>query len=1143
MLYDIINSYLMRSDFFRAVEADLLSGTRAQYYHLNQSSRAVLAAHLHRRTGKNVLLISQDDIIAEDLWDDLCVLLGREHAFYLPDYEILPYEERSPHYSIRATRMECILHALQGDKGVYSLSIRTLARYLPPRENLSRHIRIIRQGMEYPPEDLIRDLANMGYEIDYQVSKVFQAAKRGGIVDVWSPPLQKPARLEYYGDEIVSIRHFSATTQRSEPGELGWLSLIPARELSLDDVMSSSPIISRIRETGYFEGIENYYSLLIPELACFADYFDADDRIILWNNYPYIAEEHEQLLEQCLSGFKKEKKNRGKAKIATPDKILADEQYIMHLLNSSVNHFVSQSEFILSVKAEPRRAPVSGATVINADLGVLSQRLRENEEQGIYSLMLFDNPSQSKRMRELLVDYAQDPDHYLGVLHEGFFLEDGGLELFTDHEIFNRYKRKRYTPRYSPGEEIVDYENLKPGDYVVHIDHGIGVFEGLQIIRLDGQDVECLVLRYAGDDRVYVPTFQLQLLSKYIAEEGANPVLNKLGSAKWSHTRKKAEEQIELIAADIVKLYAERSNRPGIEHQPDTAWQAELEESFIYEDTVDQARATAEIKADMELPVPMERLLCGDVGFGKTEVAIRAAFKAVCSGYQVAVLVPTTLLAEQHYRVFRERMAQYPVRISMFSRFRSPAQVSRDLVAIAMGEIDIAIGTHRLLSADVRFRKLGLLIIDEEHRFGVRHKEKLRRLQSNVDTLYMSATPIPRTLNLALAKLKEISLMQTSPKERLPIRTIITPRDIEVIKDAIRREVDRGGQVFFIHNRVQTIETVAEELREAMPNVVFGVGHAQMPEHHLENVMDAFMNREYQVLISTTIVENGIDIPNANTILIDRADTFGLAQLYQMRGRVGRSNRRAYAYLLIPKSTTSDARHRLEALTQYDYLGAGFQVALRDLELRGAGTILGIKQSGVIQSIGFNYYNKLLGQAIEHAESGSTEPLRSAETVPLKPALKTEVDLYLPADYIDDDEERLRIYRRISEAESYESLDDMELELRDRFGKVPEKARWLLLWFRLKLLTTGADLQACQVRNQQISIEFRETSLPPKKLLLAFTSTLKYPFRFDVTKGLKLIIELEKHAHLDYMAQFEAAISVLRDYLRLVAEKDEGISS
>ena len=1130
MLFDKLEPYLRLSPFFNSLRARLDGTERFQYHHLNLSARALLAAWCFKNSGKNIVIISQDDIIAEDIWDDLCVLIGREHAFYLPDYEILPYEERSPHYSIRATRMESILKAISRESGVYSLSIRAMTRLLPPRDSIARHIRTLKQGMEYEPDQLIADLANMGYEVEYQVSKVFQVARRGGIVDVFSPPLQKPVRLEFYGDEIVSIRLFSAASQRSEPGELGTVTLIPARELALDEVLSSSPIISRVREKGYFEGIENYLSLLIPALETFPDYFPPDNRILIWNNYPYVAEEHEQLLEQCLTGYKKEKKNHSSAKLAKPESILVDEEYIHRLFGSCPNLFVSQSEFILPLTTTPVKSPISSAAAINADLGLLSEHLRSESEAGRNSILLFDNPSQSKRMRELLADFALDPEQHIGVLHEGFKLEDAGLELFTDHEIFNRYKRKRYTPRYSPGEEIVDYENLKPGDYVVHIDHGIGVFEGLQIIKLDGQDVECLVLRYLGDDRVYVPTFQLQLLSKYVAEEGANPTLSKLGSAKWSHTRQKAQEQIELIAADIVKLYAERSQRAGIPHKADSLWQTELEESFIYEDTADQARATAEIKTDMELPVPMERLLCGDVGFGKTEVAIRAAFKAVMSGYQVAVLVPTTLLAEQHYRVFRERTAQYPVRIAMFSRFRTSQQVNRDLVGITMGEIDIAIGTHRLLSADVRFRRLGLLIIDEEHRFGVRHKEKLRRLQSNVDTLYMSATPIPRTLNLALAKLKEISLMQTSPKERLPIRTIITPRDLEVIKDAIRREVDRGGQVFFIHNRVQTIETVAEELKSAMPSVSFGVGHAQMPEHHLENVMDAFLNREYQVLISTTIVENGIDIPNANTILIDRADTFGLAQLYQMRGRVGRSNRRAYAYLLIPKSTTQDAKHRLEALTQYDYLGAGFQVALRDLELRGAGTILGIKQSGVIQSIGFNYYNKLLGTAIDHAESGSTEPL-NLEPVTPKQVLKTEVDLYLPADYIDDDEERLRVYRRISELESPQALTELETELRDRFGPVPDKARWLLSWFKLKLLTQSAKLHSCQVRNERIIIEFKETEIPPKKLLLSLTESLAHPFRFDLTKGLKLIIELDKHAGLDYLGQFEEAIAILERYL------------
>lgn len=1125
MLNTVLSDILDSSEFLSGLTKLPIAGQTFQIYHLSQSARALVAAHLWRHLGKNMLIVSQDDIIAEDIWDDLCALIGKDKAHYLPDYEILPYEERSPHYSIRATRMESLLCALESDcPAIYSLSIRSFSRYLPSRNSLQRNILKLSKGMEYDPEKLMHDLQNMGYAIEYQVSKVYQAARRGGIIDVFSPPLTSPVRIEFWGDEIIGMRQFSISTQRSIPGEIKELTLIPARELCLNDIDSGSPVIAKVREKGFFEGIENYYALLTKELQLFADYFSPEERCIVWNNYIYIYEEYEALMEQTLAAYTKAAKHSSKAKLPPPSALMADDDVFQRLRLRSCNLYLSQSEFVLPFNTQNLRAPFEAQPAFDADLSVLGDCLIRNAGEGWRNILLFDNQSQAKRMQQSLG--TSDYEMHIGVLHEGFSIQDCRLNLWTDHEIFNRYKRKRYAPRYSPGESIVDYENLKPGDYVVHVDHGIGVFEGLKIIKLDGSDVECLVLRYAGDDRVYVPTFQLSLVSKYIAEEGANPVLNKLGSAKWSATKHRATQQIELIAADIVKLYAERSARIGIAHKPDSEWQQEMEEAFIYEDTPDQSRASREIKDDMEQSAPMERLLCGDVGFGKTEVAIRAAFKAVCSGYQVAVLAPTTLLVEQHWRVFKERLAQYPVRIGMFSRFRSPAMVTKDLVGVRSGDVDIAIGTHRLLSKDVRFNKLGLLIIDEEHRFGVRHKEKLRALQSNVDTLYMSATPIPRTLNMALAKLKEISLMQTSPKERLPIRTIITPRDMDVIKDAIRREIDRGGQVFFIHNRVQTIETVAEELRREMPKVRFGVGHAQMPEHHLEQVMDAFVSKEYQVLISTTIVENGIDIPNANTILIDRADTFGLAQLYQMRGRVGRSNRRAYAYLLIPKGTTTDAKNRLEALTQYDYLGAGFQVALRDLELRGAGTILGTKQSGIIQAIGFNYYNRILGNAIEAVEKGDTSSLYEEISPAARQKVRTEIDLYFPPGYIDDDEERLRIYRRLGELDKLEDIDEFEIELIDRFGEIPEQARWMLNYFKLSQLTKMHSLLNCHVRKDKLIMEYDPKKMPPKQDLLRFTSKISQPLRFDAGKNLKLIIELDSEQ--SYIEQFETAIEILK---------------
>ena len=1121
MLYQKIAAQLEQSAFFRGL-VPLAAGT--QIYHLSQSARALVAAHLWAKSAKNLILVSQDDIIAEDLWDDLVSLVGRENAFYLPDYEILPYEDRSPHYSIRATRMITLLNALSDAPAIYSLSIRSLLRLIPDKASLARHILTLKQGDSIDPEDLLRQLQNMGYEIEYQVSKVYQAARRGGILDVFSPPNQNPVRIEFWGDEIISIRNFSASTQRSLDADIKTVTLIPAREISLDDINSGSVIISQVREHGFFEGIENYYCLLTKNLSSFVDYFPPETRIMAFSNYSYIVEEMEALQEQTFSQYRKALKSRSKAKTPSPKQLILDEEAFFKLISSNDKIYLSQSEFIFPELTANVRAPFMAQPAFESDLGLVADTLRHKQESGWQHYLLFDNASQERRMRQTIAEDASFVSH-IGVLHEGFEIEDIKLGLWTDHEIFNRYKRKRYAPRFAPGETIVDYENLKPGDYVVHIDHGVGVFEGLKIIRLDGQDVECLVLRYANEDRVYVPTFQLSLVTKYVAEEGSAPVLNKLGSSKWQNTKHRATQEIELIAADLVKLYAMRNSRPGLTHKPDGAWQQELEESFIYEDTPDQKKASQEIKDDMEVPSPMERLLCGDVGYGKTEVAIRAAFKAVMSGYQVAVLAPTTLLVEQHFRVFRERLAQYPVRVAMLSRFRSKALITKDVQDIATGAVDIAIGTHRLLSRDVKFTRLGLLVIDEEHRFGVRHKDRLRSMQSNVDTLYMSATPIPRTLNMALAKLKEISLMQTSPKERLPIRTIITMRDMEVIKDAIRREVDRGGQVFFVHNRVQTIETIAFELRREMPDVSFMVGHAQMPEHHLEEVMKAFVDHEFQVLICTTIIENGIDIPNANTILIDRADTFGIAQLYQMRGRVGRSNRRAYAYLLIPKGSTQIAKQRLEALTQYDYLGAGFQVALRDLELRGAGTILGTKQSGIIQAIGFNYYNRLLGRAIEAVENGDTSVLYTEDNPATRQSIKTEIDLYLPAEYIDNDEERLRIYRRLGELSELSDVQEFETELQDRFGPVPDNARWMLLFFKMDLLSKARKLKNCTVKRGIMTIEYDASNTPPKAEILRFTGKISEPMRFEAAKSLKLIIELD--SELDSLQQFERAIEIL----------------
>ncbi|HHV36778.1 MAG TPA: transcription-repair coupling factor [Candidatus Cloacimonetes bacterium] len=1118
MLLEHIAPLLDKSPFFKELNR-LEPGT--QIHNLNQSARALLAAYYWQESQKSVILVSQDDIIAEELWEDLIALVGRNNAFYLPDYETLPYEERSPHYSIRATRLNSLIKSLDEKPAIYSLSIRSFMRLMPSKELLSKNVFTLKKGDSFEPDKLITKLFNMGYDVEYQATTVYQCAKRGGIVDLFSPANEDPVRLEFWGDEISSIRAYSAATQRSISGEINEILVVPAREIALDDIDSGSVIIAKVRDHGFFEGIENYFSLLTDQLCSFADYFPASERILLFSNYNYIKEEMLSVYEQTVNQYQKELKTEIKGKIPEPDRIVLDEAAFSRIRRQSRSYFLSQSEFIFPERKNSLRAPFTPQPPFEADIPLLSESIIASENDHI---LLFDNNSQAKRMREI-IDKAAEYSPHIGVIHQGFTITDVGLSIWTDHEIFNRYKRRKYSSRFAPGETIIDYDDLKPGDYVVHVDHGVGVFEGLKIIKLDGQDVECLIIRYANEDRVYVPTFQLSLVTKYVAEEGVAPTLNRIGSVKWQNTKKRVAQQIELIAADLVRLYAERSARPGISHKPDTGWQRDMEESFIYEDTPDQARASAEIKQNMERPSPMERLLCGDVGFGKTEVAIRAAFKAVNSGYQAAILAPTTLLAEQHYRVFKERLAQYPVHIAMLSRFRSKEMLKKDIADIKSGRVDIAIGTHRLLSKDISFPRLGLLVVDEEHRFGVRHKDRLRKLQSNVDTLYMSATPIPRTLNMALTKLKEISLMQTSPKERLPIRTIITPRDMQVIKDAIQRETDRGGQVFFVHNRVQTIDTIANELMREMPDISFAVGHAQMPEKALETVMKAFVNKEFQVLISTTIIENGIDIPNANTILIDRADNFGLAQLYQMRGRVGRSNRRAYAYLLIPKGTTAVARKRLEALTQYDYLGAGFQVALRDLELRGAGTILGTKQSGIIQAIGFNYYNRMLKRAIEAAESGEAFDIEHEDDPTMRRNIRSEIDLYFPEGYIDDDEERLRSYRRLAELSDLPEIADFEMELEDRFGALPENARWLMMYFKVDILAKQHELKTCTVKNNNLILEYYPDKMPPKEKILKLSSKISEPLSFDASRGLRVIVQLDKD--LEPIYQFERTIEIL----------------
>ncbi len=1124
MFYNSLEQYLDKSSFWHIFNEQLISNNKTLFYGLNKSTKAIVLARAFKKTEKNIIAVSADDRLAEELYDDLALLCGKDNAHFLPDFEVLPYEERSPHYSIRAQRIETLAAAVSGNPGIYSLSLRAFLRYITPAKMLSKTILKLEAGKEYDLDVLVSNLVSAGYNTEYQVAKVGDFARRGGLIDVFSPNHYSPYRIEFFGDEIVSIREFHVSSQRSTGNDVAEITILPSREISIQNIEADEKLWNKVHNSGFYEGIEVDIPLLFKTTENFHEYFDRNESIIFFDEYQYVNTYIKEMEDETVELWEKAKKT-GRILIPEPDKVFAGKSLVSKLFRNNKVFFICNSFQNFRAIQDKIESPYISQTNMHGDLSAFETNLNEKIEEDYTIFIQSDNKSQSKRMKELIPDLAHKIKFSLGVLHKGFIDQDTKLAVYTDHEIFSRYKKKKYQAKFSKNEALVDYESLNPGDYIVHINYGIGIYEGLVIQNIDGSEIECLSIAYAGGDKVYVPTYQLDLVSKYVSDEGFKPVIHKLGGKKWDQMKSRARKQIELVADDIVKLYAERKSRRGVAFEKDTVWQTEMEESFIYEDTPDQKRATNEIKADMESIVPMERLLCGDVGFGKTEVAIRAAFKAVVSGWQVVVLVPTTLLAEQHYYVFKERLAQYPVNIAMFSRFRSKANIDRDVVRIMKGEVDIAIGTHRLLSKDIQFNKLGLLIIDEEHRFGVRHKEKIRKIKSNVDTLYMSATPIPRTLGMALSKLKEISLIQTSPKARLPVRTIVVPYDEEVIKDAINREIDRGGQIFFLHNRVQTIDSVKRELRKLVPNASMEVAHGQMPEKQLESIMVAFSNHKFDVLIASTIIESGIDIPNANTIIINRADMFGLAQLYQLRGRVGRSNRRAYAYLVMPGKMNEQARKRLETLTEYDYLGAGYQIAMRDLELRGAGTMLGTKQSGVINSVGFNYYYKLLEQAVENMENNKPvwEEEKHEETV----RVRIETDNYFPEEYIKSESVRLKMYKRLLGLSEPEQFNDLEKELHDRFGEIPGPAQETINFYRLRCFSAKAGMKSCKLKNEQFIIEYDLKNLPPRKNIGLLMSKFTYPVKFETMKSLKIIYTLPADKNSSKVSIVAKAIEIL----------------
>jgi len=1029
------------------------------------SSPAVLIAALARRLPQRVFCVVAPTPADAERWlADLETLAGGAAALY-PQRESLGAEE--PHYEIAGERIETLERLLRGAVRI----LVTTARATAERTGVPGALGAMRLALEPGPAslgDIVGRLERMGYERVPTVTEVAQFSVRGGILDVYGFGMAAPARVEWWGDDVASLRSFDLDTQRS--GEaIERVTVLPVKT----------------EERGSEEGgwvRSSLMELLPTDTVLVVDEESAVEREVdrAWKDAAHHLDVARRL---------------GEDPPAREDLFVDPPRW-----RERLGKF---GRMAVGVAETEQRFPLAPPESVERDL----KRLRQLVAGAPATIILCDNEGQLERLEELLGEGRVTLA--VGALDGGFVLP--ALRVLTDHEIFRRARRLRRPRRYRSAVSAAAQRPLALGGYVVHLEHGIGIYRGLQTIAVgaEGGTLEVAVVEYEGGDRLNVPLYRIDQLEPYRTVGDADappPRLHRLGATTWQRQRDNTRAAIHLMAAELLDLYARRQLATGYSFPSDTPWQRELESAFLYEDTPDQRRASEEVKRDMERARPMDRLLVGDVGYGKTEVAVRAAFKAVQAGKQVVVLVPTTILAEQHGRTFRERLADYPVRNEVLSRFRSPKE-TRDVVArIVRGEVDIVIGTHRLLSRDVAFKDLGLLVVDEEHRFGVRHKERLKALKLVVDVLTLTATPIPRTLHLSLAGLRDLTLLETPPKDRSPVLTFVEPWDDALLEEAMARELDRGGQVYFVHNRIETIATIAGRVQALAPRARVAVAHGQMREADLEQVMARFVRGEVDVLLSTMIVESGLDVPNANTMIVDRADRLGLAQLYQLRGRVGRSHRRAYCYLLVPDQVDAAAEERLRVLEHHTDLGSGYRIALRDLELRGAGNLLGGEQSGHVQAVGFDMYLRWLEETVRALKREPGGGAARREWSP--PDVTLDAPAHLPETYVADDEAKLDLYRRLARAEQPCEIQPVREELRDRFGPLPPEAERLLLVAELRALGAQAGLETVLIKGDEARLTFRRDASP--RLTGLQIALERVQFEADVRRAVPLSLRLRR---------------------------------
>ena len=1080
---------------------------------LEGSSAAYLATAINRQLSRPVVLIAASAKLADQRRAEIeCFNTETDDPVVsFPAYNLSPFKFMAYHNETAARRVKG-LYGLVAGTGP-QITVTTAAAFrqrLIPKTVLADFAELIIAEEEIDPEGLIAKLVAGGYTRTVVVEEPGDFCVRGGIIDVFCPMYENPLRIELFGDFAETVRFFSAASQRSL-NQVNEAVILPAKEVTLekerlDEIVNRMreqaidldlppaavrDMVQRIREQGVFPGIENLTPLIYPRLDTLFDYL-AKGTVIIAENPSELAQAADRNAQQAHINY--EKALAEQRLCVPPESLFLDWREIERALVANQAVFLST----VALTGSEKGPAIEAKTKDNSDLALAMVQARKGEnpalplvewvgtqtEAGRTTVMICETDRQAGRLASILAPHRIDVDRgqpfplsqrptgvfiCKGRLSSGFVWPSDNLAVVTEIEIFGSRAKRSSRPAKRVHSELLTFSELKQGELVVHTEHGIGRYEGLVKLSLEGTVNDFLLIVYRDDDRLYLPVDRMGLIQKYMGVEGTFPTLDKMGGRSWEKAKEKVRKSAEKIAGELLKIYAQRKVNAGHGYGQSDSHFNEFVADFAYEETPDQQRAIDDVLADMRDSNPMDRLVCGDVGYGKTEVALRAAFLAVSEAKQVAMLVPTTVLAEQHYATFSQRFDTYPVRIACLSRFRSKAEQRRIVEEVQKGTVDIVIGTHRLLQKDVVFADLGLFIIDEEQRFGVRHKEKLKRLRATVDVLALTATPIPRTLHLSMMGIRDISVISTPPEARRPIVTYICEFDETVVGDAIRNELARGGQIFFVHNTVNSIERMAGRLKQIVPEVRLDVAHGQMSEDDLETVMMRFMEHEIDMLVCTTIIESGIDVATANTILVNRADRFGLSQMYQLRGRVGRSDEQAYAYLFIPEESRLgiDAQKRLKVLMEHSDLGSGFQIAMSDLKIRGGGAILGASQSGHIAAVGYDMFLKLMEEAVAQLKG---EPMVEG----LEPEINLPMSAHIPEAYVPDIDQRLLVYRRLAKMTDLKEISAMKAELIDRFGPLPEETENLLLKIMLRVLCVRAGVKRLDLFGQQLVLAFSE---------------------------------------------------------------------